>query len=175
VAWTRKDECYCSVCVKPGIDCVRLPREAMFVALPRKFDTMLPRATQRTLPRVDPNRSGSLSRGKGISMCCALSVETVLCLRNSVHQRPHAAAALRCWTRTRLLTHKQTKEFAAQEQLRAAAARNRYPTLQLLSRLYCKMLTFLDRYVRIIILVIICSSYICNKTNISSVQGFIAN
>jgi hypothetical protein len=28
---------------------------------------------------------------------------------------------------TRLLTHKQTNEFAAHEQLRAAAARNRYP------------------------------------------------
>jgi hypothetical protein len=25
------------------IDCARLPREAMFVALPRKVDTMLPR------------------------------------------------------------------------------------------------------------------------------------
>jgi hypothetical protein len=45
------------------------------------------------LARLDPNRSGSLSRGKGISVCCALSVETVLCLRDSVHQQPHAAAA----------------------------------------------------------------------------------
>jgi hypothetical protein len=50
-------------------------------------------------------------------------------LRNSVDQRPHAAAALRCWTRTRLLTHKQTNEFAAYEQLRAAAARSRYAAL----------------------------------------------
>jgi hypothetical protein len=55
----------------------------MLVALPRKVDTTLPRAAERTLPhanlaRVEPNRSGSLSRGKGISVCCALSVETVL-------------------------------------------------------------------------------------------------
>jgi hypothetical protein len=69
--------------IKPGIDCVRLPREAVFVALPPKVDTMLPRAAERTLQRanlarVEPNWSGSLSRGKGISVCCALSVETVL-------------------------------------------------------------------------------------------------
>jgi hypothetical protein len=53
----------------------------MFVALPRKVDTILPRAAERTLPRanlarVEPKRSGSLSCGKGISVCCALSVET---------------------------------------------------------------------------------------------------
>jgi hypothetical protein len=47
----------------------------MFVALPREVDTMLPRAN---LARVEPNRSGSLFRGKGISVCSALSVETVL-------------------------------------------------------------------------------------------------
>jgi hypothetical protein len=52
-----------SVRLKPGIDCALLPREAMFVALPRKVDTMLPRAN---LARVEPNWSGSLSRGKGI-------------------------------------------------------------------------------------------------------------
>jgi hypothetical protein len=68
---------------KPGIDCVRLPREAMFVALPRKVDTMLLRAAERTLPRanlarVEPYRSISLSRDKGISVCCAPSVETAL-------------------------------------------------------------------------------------------------
>jgi hypothetical protein len=60
--------------LKPGIDCARLPREAMFVALPRKVDTMLPRAN---LGHVEANRSGSLSRGKVISVCCALYVETV--------------------------------------------------------------------------------------------------
>jgi hypothetical protein len=69
---------------------------------------MLPRAAKRTLPRVEPIRNGSLSRGKAISVCCALSVETLLWRRNSVDQRPHVAAALRCWTRTRLSTHKQT-------------------------------------------------------------------
>jgi hypothetical protein len=37
-----------------------------------------------------------------------------------VDQQPHAAAALRCWTRTRLLTDKQKNEFAAH---------NRYPAL----------------------------------------------
>jgi hypothetical protein len=66
--------------VKPGFHCTRLPREAMFVALPRNGDTMLPRAN---LARVEPNRSGSLSRGKGISVCCALSVETVLWRRST--------------------------------------------------------------------------------------------
>jgi hypothetical protein len=69
--------------LKPGIDCARLPREAMFVAVPRKVDTILPRAAERTLPRanvarIEPNRTGSLSRGKRISVCCAISVETVL-------------------------------------------------------------------------------------------------
>jgi hypothetical protein len=49
--------------------CGRPPREAVIVAFPRKVDTMLPRAN---LARVEPNRSGSLSRGKGISVCCVL-------------------------------------------------------------------------------------------------------
>jgi hypothetical protein len=52
--------------LEPGIDCAQLPREAMFVALHRKVDTMLPRTNW---PRVEPNRSGSLSRGEGISAC----------------------------------------------------------------------------------------------------------
>jgi hypothetical protein len=38
--------------LKSGIDCARLPREAMFVALPRKVETMLLRAAERTLPRA---------------------------------------------------------------------------------------------------------------------------
>jgi hypothetical protein len=97
--------------LKPGIDWGRLPREAMFLALPRKVDTMLPRAN---LARVEPNLSGSLSRGKGISMCCALSVETVLCLRNSITRLPRFDAGHE--------HGKQTNEFAAHEQLRAAAA-----------------------------------------------------
>jgi hypothetical protein len=33
--------------------------------------------------------------------------------RDCVDQQPHAAAALLRWTRTRLLTYKQTNEFAA--------------------------------------------------------------
>jgi hypothetical protein len=49
--------------LKPGIDCARLPLEAMSVPLPRKVDSMLPRAAERTLPRanfarVEPNWSG---------------------------------------------------------------------------------------------------------------------
>jgi hypothetical protein len=51
-------------------------------------------------------------------------------LGNSVDQQPHAATALRYWTRTRLLTHKQTKIFAAHEQLRSADAYIRYPGLE---------------------------------------------
>jgi hypothetical protein len=105
--------------LKPGVDWARLPREAIFVALPRKVDTMLPRAAERTLPlanlaRLEPNRNGSLSRGKGISVCCALSVETDLCLRclrDSVHQQPRFNAGHE--------HGKQTNEFAAHKQLRA--------------------------------------------------------
>jgi hypothetical protein len=46
-------------------------------------ETILPRAAEQTLPRtnlarVEPNQSGSVSRGKGISVCCTFSVETVL-------------------------------------------------------------------------------------------------
>jgi hypothetical protein len=48
----------------------------MFVALPRKVDAMLPRAN---LACVEPYLNDSLSCGKGISLYCALSVETVLC------------------------------------------------------------------------------------------------
>jgi hypothetical protein len=116
----------CKELLKPGIDCARLSHEALFVALPNKVDTMLPRAADRTLPRgnlahVEPDKSGSLSRGKWISVCCVLSVETVLWRSGVffVDQQSHAAAALRCWTQTRLLSHKQTNEFAAHEQLRA--------------------------------------------------------
>jgi hypothetical protein len=101
---------------KPGIDCARLPREAVFVALPRKVDTMLPRAAERTLQRanlvrVEPNLSGSLSRGKGISVCCALAVETVLWLRNSVTWLPRFDVGHE--------HGKQTNEFAAHKQPRA--------------------------------------------------------
>jgi hypothetical protein len=60
---------------KPGIDCALLPLEAVFVALPRKVDTMLPRATERTLPRtnlarVEPNRSDFCPAAKGFQ--CAV-------------------------------------------------------------------------------------------------------
>jgi hypothetical protein len=109
--------------LKPGIDCVRLPR---------KFDIMLPRAAEPGRPRtklasVEPHRSTSSSRGIGISACCALSVEIVLwssgiSLREEQHRS--TAAALRRWTRTRLITHKQTNKFAAHEQLRAASAQS---------------------------------------------------
>jgi hypothetical protein len=110
--------------MKLGIDCARLPREAMFVTLPRKFDTMLPRAVERTLPhanlaRVEPNRGGSLSRGKGISVCCALSVETVLFLRNRVARLPRFNAGHE--------HGKQTNEFAAHEQLRGSRAIDTQP------------------------------------------------
>jgi hypothetical protein len=69
--------------VEPGIDCARLPREAMFSALPRKVHTMLPRAAERTLPRanlarVEPNRSGSsFPRQRDFSVLCSF-IETVL-------------------------------------------------------------------------------------------------
>jgi hypothetical protein len=88
----------------------------MFVALPLKVDTTLPCVF---LVFVVFFRSGSLSRGKGISVCCVLSVETVLCLRDSVDQQPRFDVGHE--------HGKQTNEFAAHEQLRAAAARNRYP------------------------------------------------
>jgi hypothetical protein len=87
----------------------------MFVALPRKVDTMLPRAN---LARVEPNRIGSLSRGKGISVCCAFSVETVLWSSGVSF-----AASINSRTRLPRLDvghehDKQTNEFAAHEQLR---------------------------------------------------------
>jgi hypothetical protein len=84
----------------------------------------LPRAN---LARVEPNRSGSLSRSKGISLCCALSVETVF-------WRSGVSLAASFNSRTRLPRFdaghehgKQPNEFAAHEQQRAAASRNRYP------------------------------------------------
>jgi hypothetical protein len=94
--------------LKPGIDCARVPREAMFVALPRKVDTMLPRAAERTMPRpnlacVKPNLCDSLSRGNGISVCCALSVETVL-------WRSGVSFAASINSRTRLPRFEQTNE-----------------------------------------------------------------
>jgi hypothetical protein len=67
----------------------------MFVALPRKVETMFLRAAEQTLShanlvRVEPNRSGSLTRGKGISVFCARSVETVVWCSNSVDQQPRS-------------------------------------------------------------------------------------
>jgi hypothetical protein len=77
---------------------------------------MLPRAN---FARVEPSRNGSLSRGKEISVCFALSVDTVL-WRSSVS----FAASIN--NRTRLPRFdaghehgKQMNEFAAHEQLRA--------------------------------------------------------
>jgi hypothetical protein len=63
--------------------------------------------------------AGFLSRGKVISVCCALSVETVLYLRDSHTRLPRFDAGHK--------HGKQTNEFAAHEHLLAAAARNRYP------------------------------------------------
>jgi hypothetical protein len=95
----------------------------MFVALPRKVNTTLTRAAERTLPRanlarVKPNRNGSLSRSKG-TVCCALSVETVV-WRSGVS----FAAPINSRTRLPLFDaghqhDKQTNEFAAHEQPRA--------------------------------------------------------
>jgi hypothetical protein len=70
--------------LKPGIDYTRLPREAMLVALSRKVDTMMPRAN---LTRVEPNRSGSLSRSK-FSVLCSFSWDGLV----SEEQRPSTAA-----------------------------------------------------------------------------------
>jgi hypothetical protein len=100
------------------------------------------RAAERTLPLanlalVEPNRSGFfVPRQRGFSVLCSFSWDSLVAFQCfftakwSVDQQPHAAAALRWWIQTRLLTHKQTNEFTAHEQLRAAAARNRYPALQ---------------------------------------------
>jgi hypothetical protein len=69
------------------------------------------------LAHVEPNQSGSLPHGKGISVCCALSVETVL-INSSMRLLRFDAGHKHS---------KQTNEFAAHGQLRVAAARNRYP------------------------------------------------
>jgi hypothetical protein len=98
---------------------VSIAREAMFVALPRKVDTMFPRAN---LTRAEPNRSGSLSRCKGTSVCCALSVETV----ETALWSSGVSFAASINSRARLPRFdaghehgKHTNEFAAHEQLRA--------------------------------------------------------
>jgi hypothetical protein len=92
----------------------------MFVALPRKVNAMLPHATEQTLPRanlacVEPNWSCSLSCGKGISVCYALSVETVL-WRSGVS---FAVSINSCmWLLRFDAAHKhgkQSNEFAAHE------------------------------------------------------------
>jgi hypothetical protein len=101
----------------------------MFVALPRKVDTMLPRVAERTMPRsnlarVEPNLSGSLSRGKGISLCCIHGD-----LARTDEQRrsqPNTAAALDAGNHEH---NERTNEFAAHEQVREAAARSRYKAL----------------------------------------------
>jgi hypothetical protein len=100
---------------------VRLLREAVFIALPLKVSTMLLRAN---LVHVEPNWSGSLSCVKGISVCFALSVETVLwcsgvsfaVLINGCTRLLHFDAGHEC--------SKQTNEFATHEQLCVAATRD---------------------------------------------------
>jgi hypothetical protein len=89
---------------------------------------MLPRAN---LAHVEPNRSCFLSRDKGILVCCALSVETVLwCSGVSFAEkwRTGTASFKSCTRLPRFNAGhehgKQTNEIAAHEQLRAAAARN---------------------------------------------------
>jgi hypothetical protein len=58
-------------CLKPGIDCSRLPPEAVFVALPRKVDTMLPRAAERTLSHANLALSSQI--GAVFSVLCSFS------------------------------------------------------------------------------------------------------
>jgi hypothetical protein len=55
-----------------------MPRVAMFVALPRKVDTMLPRAAQQTLPReLGAHRAKSerffVPRQRDFSVLCSFS------------------------------------------------------------------------------------------------------
>jgi hypothetical protein len=90
----------------------------MSVALPRKLDTILPRAAERTLPRtnlvrVEPNRSGSLSRGKGISVCCALSVETVLwrCFFQSKMENEQCLALIQLYTSKAVLWNSKSANY----------------------------------------------------------------
>jgi hypothetical protein len=99
---------------------------------------MLPRAAERILPRanlarVEPNWSGSLSRVKGISVCCALSVLWHFGVSFAAKWRTGTASInSRTWLPLFDAGHehsKQTNEFAAHELLHAAAARNRYPAL----------------------------------------------
>jgi hypothetical protein len=50
------------ISLKGCIDCARLPREAMFVALPRKVDTMLPRYMNTVNKRTCLPRTNSCTR-----------------------------------------------------------------------------------------------------------------
>jgi hypothetical protein len=54
--------------VKPGIGCARLPREAMFVALPRKVDDILPRERKNEHCRA---RTWRVSSQIGAVLCPA--------------------------------------------------------------------------------------------------------
>jgi hypothetical protein len=109
--------------VKPDIDCARLPREAMVVALPRKVDTILLRAAVFVLPRA--NLEACLAKSERIFVLRQRDFSLLLLfqLRHSCgfDQLQHVVAALQCWMRTRLLTPKQTNECAAHKQLLVAA------------------------------------------------------
>jgi hypothetical protein len=80
--------------IKPGIDCTQLLRKAMFVALPRKVNTMLPCAAEWTLPRanlahIEPNWSGFfVPRQRDVSVLCSFSSDSLV----SEEQRRSTAA-----------------------------------------------------------------------------------
>ena len=71
---------------------------------------------------------------KGSRCTCSIHGD----LARTEEQRRSTAARgcrARCWVNTNTVTHTQTNEFAAHEQLRAAAARNRYTALGELGRM----------------------------------------
>jgi hypothetical protein len=91
----------------------------MFVALPRKVDTILPRAAERTLPRLSSQIGAVLCPAAKGFQCVVLfqlrpSCGVPVFLSRQIGESINS--------RTRL-----PRFEAGHEQLRAAAARNRYP------------------------------------------------
>jgi hypothetical protein len=94
----------------------------MFVALPRKIDTVLPRANFARVEKI------------GAVFCPAVKGFQCAVLFHLRRSENWGTASIK--SRTRLSRFdaghehgKQTNEFAAHEQLRAVAARNVYPAL----------------------------------------------
>jgi hypothetical protein len=86
--------------LKPGIDCMRLPREAIFFVLPRKVDTILPRALQNEHCRAPTWRVSSqigavlCPAAKGFQLRRSCGIPMFLSQRRSTAARGRRASML---------------------------------------------------------------------------------